>query len=220
MPALCQTLSFRDIVHMCTCAGPQPEKKVSRLNYYSNPSNMVEESEKERARLAKEAAERDRREKRLEARAFGNSLSDGLAGAAAAATAAAAMGGSKSGRGSRVSSPPPRSERDKSPEAESPVANKARRSGGGRRVSPGKSSAENSEAEGSDQSVPASASEDEHITAGAKIAATKRLMGKTKIALTPPAKDKASKAKERAANDKSASASQVYHHDASVDFTI
>ena len=191
-------------------------------NYYSNPSNMPKEkdSEKEKARLAKEASDRESRERRLTARGISNSLGDGLAGAAAAATAAAAMGGSKSGRGTRVSSPPPRSERDKSADADSPVVNKGRRSGGARRVSPSKSSAENSEAEGSEQSVPASASEDEHITTGAKIDATNRLKEKEKIARSPPSKEKASQAKERAANDKSASASQVYHHDASVDFTI
>ena len=189
-------------------------------NYYSNPSNMPKEKDSERkARLAKEASEREResRERRLTARGISNSLGDGLAGAAAAAAAAAAIGGSKSGKGARVSSPP-RNARDDPGEADSPVTLKGRRSSGGRRVSQAGSSQENSEAEGSGQSVPASESEDEQITTAAKIAATKRLQGKAKIA--PSAKEKASQAKERAANDKSASASQVYHHDASVDFTI
>ena len=59
----------------------------TKNNYYSNPSNMGKESEKERqARLAKEASEREResRERRLTARGISNSLGDGLAGAAAA----------------------------------------------------------------------------------------------------------------------------------------
>ena len=121
-------------------------------NYYSNPSNMVKDTVKEKdserkARLAKEAAaekERENRERRLTARAVSNSLGDGLAGAAAAATAAA-MGGAKSGKGARVSSvsSPPRNDRDKSAEAESPLPHKGRRSSGGRRVSPAGSSQEN-----------------------------------------------------------------------------
>ena len=114
-----------------------------KINYYSNPSNMVKESEKgkEKARQAKAAAaerERENRERRLTARAVSNSLGDGLAGAAAAAVAAAATGGAKSGKGARVSSvsSPPRNDRDKSAEVDSPLNHKGRRSSGGRRVSP------------------------------------------------------------------------------------
>ena len=54
----------------------------------------------------------------------------------------------------------------------------------------------------------------------ADVDATKKLKVKAKIVPSTPATAKAPRAKERAANDKSASASQVYHHDASVDFTI
>ena len=183
---------------------------------------MGKESEKERkARLAKEAAERERenRERRLTARGISISLGDGLAGAAAAAAAAAAIGGSKSGTGARVSSPP-RNARDDPGEADSPLTPKGRRSSGGRRVSQAGSSPEISEVEGQGQSVPASESEDEQITTAAKIDATNKLKVKANIVPSTPATAKAPRAKERAANDKSASASQVYHHDASVDFTI
>ena len=162
------------------------------------------DSEREKARLAKEASDRESRERRLTARGISNSLGDGLAGAAAAATAAAAMGGAKSGKGSRVSSPP-RNDRGNSADAESPLNLKGRRSSGGRRVSSAGSTPENSEAEGSGQSV-AAESEDEQIATAAKAAATKRLKLKAKIAPSPLAKETALQAKERAANDKSASA--------------
>ena len=97
---------------------------------------------KEKARQAKASADslRDTREKRVEARALSQSHSDGLAGAAAAATAAASMG-VKSSKGSTVSSPP-RTDRGRSADAESPLNNKGRRSNSGRRLSPAKSSVE------------------------------------------------------------------------------
>ncbi len=153
-----------------------------KINYYSNPSNMGKESDKgkEKARQAKAAADRDTREKRLEARAVSHSHSDGLAGAAAAATAAASMG-VKSGKGSRVSSSP-RTDRGRSADAESPLNNKGRQSNCGRRISPEKSSVENSEAEGSDQSVAASGSEDELLATNAKAVATQNLKVKAKKA--------------------------------------
>ena len=144
---------------------------------------MVRESEKgkDKARPAKASADRGTREKRLEARAVSNSHNDGLAGAAAAAAAtAAASMGVKSVKGPRSS--PPRNDRGRSADAESPLNHKGRRSNSGRRVSPGKSSAENSEAEGSNQSVAASESEDEELATGAKVVAAQRLMDKAKIA--------------------------------------
>jgi hypothetical protein len=158
--------------------GPAAGKKI---NYYSNPSNMGKESGKgkDKARQAKASADslRDTREKRLEARTLSQSHSDGLAGAAAAATAAASMGVNK---GSTVSSPP-RTDRGRSADAESPLNNKGRRSNSGRRLSPGKSSVENSEAEGSDRSLPASGSEDELLATNANAVATGRLKAKAKI---------------------------------------
>jgi hypothetical protein len=161
--------------------GPAAGKKI---NYYSNPSNMGKESGKgkDKARQAKASADalRETREKRLEARTLSQSHSDGLAGAAAAATAAASMG-VKSSKGSTVSSPP-RTDRGRSADAESPLNNKGRRSNSGRRVSPEKSSVENSEAEGSDQSVAASGSEDELLATNAKAVATQKLEVKAKIA--------------------------------------
>jgi hypothetical protein len=59
--------------------------------------------------------------------------------------------------------------------------NKGRRSNSGRRLSPEKSSVENSEAEGSDQSVAASGSEDEVLATDANAVATGRLKAKAKI---------------------------------------
>ena len=62
------------------------------------------------------------------------------------------------------------------------MTNKGLRSSSGRRVSPGKSSSENSEAEGSDKSVSASESEDEVLATDAKVVATQKLKVKAKIA--------------------------------------
>jgi hypothetical protein len=59
--------------------------------------------------------------------------------------------------------------------------NKGRRSNCGLRLSPEKSSVENSEAEGSDQSVAASGSEDELLATDANAVATERLKAKAKI---------------------------------------
>ena len=116
---------------------------------------MARETEKgkDKAKPAKATADRGTRERRLEARAVSNSHNDGLAGAAAAATAAASMG-VKSGKCPRSS--PSRNDRGRSADAESPLNHKGRRSNSGQRVFPGKSSAENSEAEGLKQSVAAS----------------------------------------------------------------
>jgi hypothetical protein len=86
----------------------------------------------EKARLAREAAERDRenREKRLSSRAVSQSLQDGLSGAAAAAATAAALMGTTGGKGAKSAESPPRNstnEGRKSVDAESPMLSKKRR---------------------------------------------------------------------------------------------
>ncbi len=82
----------------------------------------AEANSREQARVAKETAYKEIRERRLTARAVSQSVNDGLSGAAAAATAAASMDG-KSGKGARSAESPPRNsrnERSKSTDAESP----------------------------------------------------------------------------------------------------
>ena len=110
------------------------------------------------------------------------------------------MGG-KSGKGGRSAeiSPPrnSRNERSKSTDAESPVSAKGRRSG--RRVSPPKSTEDNSEADGSDKSVLASESDDEAMTANATVTAAKKLKNRTKIVSDAP-QEKAPPAKAKVAN--------------------
>ena len=140
--------------------------------------------DKEKERLSKEAAEKDSREKRSEARAAAVSQSlkdnDGLGAAAGAGAAAAASirEGSKSKAHPPVASPP-RKDRSggekKSVEPDSPALSRRRV----RRGDPVQSSEE--EAQGSEQSVPASESEDEEVTSAAKVSAGKKLMHKANI---------------------------------------
>ncbi len=134
---------------------------------------------KEKARLAKETAERENREKRLTARAVNQSLHDGLSGGAAAATAAAALMGAKGSKGARSAQSPPRNstnEGSESVDAESPVTPRRRRSG--RPVE--ESSPDQSENDGTDKSV-ASESENEELTTNCKITASNKLKEKTRI---------------------------------------
>jgi hypothetical protein len=136
--------------------------------------------DKEKERLSKEAAIKDSREKRSEARAAASSLKDGLGAAAVAGAAAAASirEGSKSKTDPPVASPP-RKERSggekRSVEPDSPALSRRRV----RRGDPVQSSEE--EAQGSEQSVPASESEDEEVTSAAKVSAGKKLMHKANI---------------------------------------
>ena len=138
--------------------------------------------DKEKERMSKDAAERESREKRLENRAVSQSLKapDGLVAAAVAGAAAAASirEGSKSKTDPPVASPP-RKERSggekRSVEPDSPALSRRRV----RRGDPVQSSEE--EAQGSEQSVPATESEDEEVTSAAKVSAGKKLMHKANI---------------------------------------
>jgi hypothetical protein len=135
------------------------------------------EKDIDKARLAKEAADRDRenREKRLNARAVSQSLQDGLSGAAAAAATAAALMDPKGGKGAKSAASPPRNstnEDDESVDAESPMPSKKRRN-----VRP----ADGSEEDGTDKSVLASESENEEMTTGSKITASNKLKQRTGI---------------------------------------
>jgi hypothetical protein len=140
------------------------------------------EKDMEKARLAREAAERDRenREKRLNSRAVSQSLQDGLSGAAAAAATTAALMDLKGGKGAKSAESPPRNstnEGRESVDAESPVPAKKRRS-----VRPAdQSSPDSSEEDGPDKSVPASESENEEMTTGSKITASNKLKQRTGI---------------------------------------
>ena len=140
------------------------------------------EKDMEKARLAREAAERDRenREKRLNSRAVSQSLQDGLSGAAAAAATAAALMDPKGGKGAKSAASPPRNstnEGRESVDAESPVPSKKRRS-----VRPlEQSSPDHNEEDGTDKSVPASESENEEMTTGSKITASNKLKQRTGI---------------------------------------
>ena len=140
------------------------------------------EKDMEKARLAREAAERDRenREKRLNSRAVSQSLQDGLSGAAAAAATTAALMDPKGGKGAKSAASPPRNstnEGRESVDAESPVPAKKRRS-----VRPAdQSSPDSSEEDGPDKSVPASESENEEMTTGSKITASNKLKQRTGI---------------------------------------
>ena len=138
--------------------------------------------DKEKERLSKEAAIKDSREKRSEARAAASSLKDndglGAAAVAGAAAAASIREGSKSKTDPPVASPP-RKERSggekRSVEPDSPALSRRRV----RRGDPVQSSEE--EAQGSEQSVPATESEDEEVTSAAKVSAGKKLMHKANI---------------------------------------
>ena len=132
---------------------------------------------KEKARLAKETAERENREKRLTARAVSQSLHDGLSGGAAAAATAAALMGAK---GARSAESPPRNstnEGSESVDAESPVTPRRRQSG--RPVE--QSSPDQSEEDGTDKSVAASESENEELTTNCKLTASNKLKERTRI---------------------------------------
>jgi hypothetical protein len=179
------------------------------------------EKDIDKARLAKEAADRDRenREKRLNARAVSQSLQHGLSGAAAAAATAAALMDPKGGKGAKSAASPPRNstnEDRESVDAESPMRSKKRRN-----VRPADQSPPDSEEDGTDKSAPASESENEEITTGSKITASNKLKQRAGIQVDSIAARKSpTRSATPVAADKSASASQVYHHDASVDFTI
>ena len=140
------------------------------------------EKDMDKARLAKEAADRDRenREKRLNARAVSQSLQDGLSGAAAAAATAAAFMGTTGGKGTKSAESPPRNstnEGRESVDAESPAPSKKRRN-----VRPLEhSSPDHNEEDGTDKSVPASESENEELTTGSKITASNKLKQRTGI---------------------------------------
>ena len=139
--------------------------------------------DKEKERVSKDAAERERREKRLEARAVSQSLKapDGLVAAAVAGAAAAASiregAGSKSKDLPPVASPPRTRRGEKSVEPNSPAAAHSGRKG--RRTQQIQSSEE--EEQGSDKSVPASESEDEAMTTAARVSAGNKLRQKAKI---------------------------------------
>ena len=136
---------------------------------------------KEKARLAKETAERESRERRLTARAVSQSLHDGLSGGAAAAAAAAAVLGAKGGKGARSAQSPPRNSTNDGSESVatgSPATPRRGRSLSGRRV---ESSPDQSENDGTDKSVAASESEDEQLTTNSKITASNKLKQKTRI---------------------------------------
>ena len=139
--------------------------------------------DKEKERLSKEAAIKDSREKRSEARAAASSLkdNDGLGAAAVAGAAAAASiregAGSKSKDLPPVASPPRTRRGEKSVEPNSPAAAHSGRKG--RRSHQIQSSEE--EEQGSDKSVPASESEDEAMTTAARVSAGNKLRQKAKI---------------------------------------
>jgi hypothetical protein len=137
--------------------------------------------DKEKERLSKEAAIKDSREKRSEARAAASSLKDndglGAAAVAGAAAAASIREGSKSKDLPPVASPPRTRRGEKSVEPNSPAAAHSGRKG--RRTQQIQSSEE--EEQGSDKSVPASESEDEAMTTAARVSAGNKLRQKAKI---------------------------------------
>ena len=134
---------------------------------------------REKARLAKETADRESRERRLTARAVSQSLHDGLSGGAAAAAVAAAVLGAKGGKGARSAQSPPRnSTNDGSESVATGSPATPRRGRSGRRV---ESSPDQSENDGSDKSVAASESEDEQLTTNSKITASNKLKVRTRI---------------------------------------
>ncbi len=132
------------------------------------------DKDKDKARLAKEAADRENREKRLNARAVSQSLHDGLSGAAAAAATAAAFMGPTGGKGAKSAESPPRNSTNEGRESVDPenlVTSRKRRS-----VRPvEQTSPDHSEEDSTDKSVAASESENEESTTSCKITASNKL---------------------------------------------